>query len=159
MRRLVQRRLQPGIVLQDVGDNVAMEQRRAFRNSGGAAGILQERDIVGTDRWLVQRQLAARGKSIVERNRAWNRKRRHHLLDLAHDEIDDDALEAEQVAHGAHDDVLDVRLRQHLFERARKVFQNDDRFRAGIRELVFELTRRIERIDVHNGETRAQNGG
>ncbi len=47
MRRLLQRRLQPGIVLQHVGENVAMKQRRALGNAGGAAGILQEGDIVG----------------------------------------------------------------------------------------------------------------
>jgi hypothetical protein len=44
---LLQRRLQPGVVLQHVGENVAMKQRRALGDAGGAAGILQEGDVVG----------------------------------------------------------------------------------------------------------------
>ncbi len=46
MRRLLQRRLQPGVVLQHVGEDVAVEQRRALGDAGGAAGILQEGDVI-----------------------------------------------------------------------------------------------------------------
>ena len=41
-----QRRREPGLGLQDGRDDVAMRQHRAFRQPGGAAGVLQERDRI-----------------------------------------------------------------------------------------------------------------
>src|SRR6266436_9357354 len=66
MRRLLQRRLHPCIVLQHVGENVAMEQRRALGDAGGAAGILQEGDIVAGDGRLVELHAAAGRERVVE---------------------------------------------------------------------------------------------
>ena len=64
MRRLLQRRLQPGVVLQDVGEDVAMEQRRALGDAGGAAGILQEGDVVGRDVRLGELHATAGGERV-----------------------------------------------------------------------------------------------
>src|SRR5262249_7510847 len=68
-RRLFQRRLQLGVVLQHVGENVAVEQRRSLGDAGGAAGILQEGDVIGGQLWLVQLHAAAGRERIVEGNR------------------------------------------------------------------------------------------
>ena len=159
MRRRRQRRLQPGIVLQHVGENVAVKQRRALGDAGGAAGILQEGDVVGRDLRLAELHAAAGRDRVVEQDRARNRVGRHHLLHAPHHQIDDHALEAEHVAHAADDDVLDRGLRQHLLHGGREVLQNDDRLGAGILELMLELARGVERIDVHHRIAGAQHGG
>jgi hypothetical protein len=96
---------------------------------------------------------------VVERHRARQRPGRDHLLDAADDEIDDHALEAEQIAHAGDDDVLDRRLRDHLLDGVRKILQHDDGFGAGILELMFEFARRVERVDVDHRETCAQHRG
>ncbi|MHC2635408.1 hypothetical protein ACVME5_008093 [Bradyrhizobium liaoningense] len=159
MRRRGERRLEPGVVLQDVGDDVAMEQRRALGDTGGAAGILQERDVARRDFRLVERHAAAGRERVVEGHRPRQRPGRYHLLDPADDEIDDDPLEAEQVAHAGDDDVLHLRLRDHLLDRVGKVLQHDDGFGAGILELVLELARGVKRVDVHDRVSGAQHGG
>ncbi|MGY4433208.1 hypothetical protein ACVWWO_005685 [Bradyrhizobium sp. F1.13.1] len=158
MRRRGHRRLQPGVVLQDVGDDVTMKQGGTLGHAGGAAGILQEGDVAGRQLRLVECQRAAGGDRVVEGHRAWQRPGRHHLLDAADDQIDDHALEAEQVAHAADDDVLDLRLRDHLLDGVGEILQHDDGFGAGILELVLELARRVERIDIDHRETGAQYG-
>ena len=158
MRRQRQRRLQPGIVLQHVGEYVAVKQRCALGDAGGAAGILQEGDVVGPDLRLAEFHAAAGRDGVVEQDRARNRKRRHHLLHAPHHQIDDHALEAEHVPHAADDDMLDRGLRQHLLHGVREVFEHDNGFGAGILELVFQLARSVERVDVHHRIARAQHG-
>ena len=45
----------------------------------------------------------------------------HHLLDVAHHVVDDQALgEAQHVAHGGHHDVLGGHLRQHLLSKKQR---------------------------------------
>ena len=153
------RRLQPRVVLQHVGENVPVQQRRALRHAGGAAGVLQEGDVVAGQRGLGQRRVAALRQRGVEGNGARQRERRHHLLHLAHDEVDDHALEAEQVAHRAEDDVLDLGLADHLLQRGGEILDDDDRFGAGVVQLVLELARGVERVDVHHGVAGAQDRG
>ena len=159
IRQQLQRRLQPGIVLQHVGDDVAVQQSGALRHAGRAAGVLQERDVVRTDDRLDQLHLATSGDHVVERHRLRQIESRHHLLDAANHEIDDQALEAEHVAHGGDDHVLDRRLGDHLLNGAGKVFQHHDRFGAGILELMLEFARGVERIDVHHRKAGAQHRG
>src|SRR6195952_595070 len=64
--RLLQGGLQPGIVLQNVGENVAMEQRRAFGKAGSAARVLKEGDVVESELRLAELQVAARGDRVIE---------------------------------------------------------------------------------------------
>ena len=42
--------LHPGLGRQQVGDDGVMQQRRALGDAGGAAGVLQHRDVVGAER-------------------------------------------------------------------------------------------------------------
>ena len=75
---------------------------------------------------------------------------------LADHEVRDRALrEAEQVADARHDDVPHRRPREHLLERRRRVLEDHDHGRARILELVLELARRVERIDVDDDAARA----
>src|SRR5260370_33668865 len=83
-----------------------MEQRRALADAGSAAGILQEGDIVASDLRLVELNAAAGRERVGEGYGAGYRIGRDHLLQPPHHEVDDHALEAEQIAHAADDDVL-----------------------------------------------------
>ena len=58
-RRRRQQRRVPGFHLQDIGDQITVQQHRALGDAGGAAGILQEGDIVGPDGGWRERQRAA----------------------------------------------------------------------------------------------------
>ena len=59
-----------GVILQYVGDDVAVEQGCSLGDAGGAAGILQKGDVVGTDPGLVELQGAPGGHRLVELDRA-----------------------------------------------------------------------------------------
>ena len=156
LRHVLDRRLQPRVVLQHVRQDVAMEQGGALRDAGGAAGVLQEGDVITGERRLAEGLGAAGGERGVERDRLRQREGRHHLLHAADDEVDDHALEAEQVAHRGEDHVLDLGLADHLLQRGGKILDDDDGFRAGVVQLVLELARRVERVDVHDREAGAQ---
>ena len=69
----------------------------------------------------------------------WQRPGRDQLFHLAHDDIDDQALEPEKVAHGGDDGVLQIRACRHLLDRMGEVFENENRLGAGILQLVFQL--------------------
>ena len=82
-------RIEPRLGLQHVGDHVAVQQRRALGNAGRAAGVLQERDVVGRLRNRLERGARTLRQHFVETNVAGKIPGRHHLLDPPHDEIDD----------------------------------------------------------------------
>ena len=63
---VAQRGRNPGFELQDVGDQIAVQQCRPFRDAGGPAGVLQEGDVVGTDVGSHEGATPALGHSIVE---------------------------------------------------------------------------------------------
>ena len=148
--------LDPQRHLRDIGEHVAVEQRRALGHARRAAGILQERHVVRRDLDRLELAGGALPDRGVEGDMARQRPCRHHLLDAAHDEIDQQPLDAEHVAHGRHDDVLDRDLADHRLQRVGEILQDDDGLGAGILELVLELARRVERVDVHHGAAGAQ---
>ena len=95
--------------------------------------------------------------SAREADRVRMRIGRHHLLHVLHDEVDERALEeGEEVAHGGRHDVAAVGVGQGAFEGLREVFDDDDRFGAGVLQRVVNFARRVERVDVHDDEARAQ---
>ena len=137
-----------------------MQQHGALGNAGGAAGILQEGDVVGPDRRRGERQGAARAQHIVEREGLRQAIGRHHFLDVAHDAVDHRAFhEAEHVAHAGDDDVLDLRVRQRLLQHGGEILQHHDRLGAGVVELEFQFARLVERVDVHHHAAGAQRAG
>jgi hypothetical protein len=147
----IDRRLQPLFHLQHVGHHVAVEQGRALRHAGGAARVLQEGDVLGLARHGLQRHAATLRQHIVEAEGARQRELGHHLLDLAHHQIHQHALEAaEQVAHGRDHHVLDRGVGDHLFQRGGEVLDDDDGLGAAVLELVLQFARRVQRIDVHH---------
>ena len=148
-------RFVPGDHLQHIGDQIAMQQYRALGDAGGAAGILQEGDVVGSDRNARERQLAAGGDRVVEFGRARQRVGRHHLLDVPHHRVDQRAFQrAEHVAHAGDHHVLNIGVRQRLLQHRGEILQHDDGFGAAILELEFQLARLVQRIDVHRRSSR-----
>ncbi len=82
---------------------------------------------------------------------------RNQLLHPAHDEIDDMALQAHQIAHRGDDDLLHAGARDNSRDGGGKVLEHDeDGARTGIVELVFEFARRIERVDVDHDHAGAE---
>ncbi|CCJ92980.1 hypothetical protein BN131_653 [Cronobacter malonaticus 681] len=63
----------------------------------------------------------------------------------------------ELIAHARQNDVLHLGLFDDFFEGVRKVRNDDDGAGTAVVKLVFQLTRRVERVDVHNDHSGAQN--
>jgi len=156
-RLALEARRHPGFGGQQIGDERLVKQHRAFGNARGAAGILQHDDVIRLERRPVECLPAPRCNRRIKARRARQVVSRHHLLHVAHHLIDDGSFcEAEQVAHARHNDVLDRCHGNHVLQRLGEVLQNDDCLGARIPKLVFELARRVERIDVDGDEATAQ---
>ena len=105
----------------------------------------------------LERRAAALRERVVEADRAGHVERRHHLLHLADDVVDDQRLrKAEHVAHRREHDLLGRHRRHHLLQHAGEVLDDDDRLGARVLQLVLELARRVERIDVDDDQPGAQ---
>ncbi len=155
-------RLHPNQVLRDVGQHVAVQKNSAFGDPGGAAGILQEGDVLGPDRHVLQLAAAPFAQRRRKRDVAGQRPARHQLLHAPDHQVDHGPLErAEQIAQRRDHHQPGRRARQHGLQGGGEILQDDDRFRAGIGELLLELARRVERIDVdhrHAGPEHADHG-
>ena len=84
----------------------------------------------------------------VEADRARDLPSGYHFFHVAHDEIHDRPLCAEQVTERRDHHVLHGSPRDHLLEHVREVLQNHDRLGTGVLQLVLELARGVQRIDV-----------
>ena len=51
---------------------------------------------------------------------------------------------------------FNLRARQHLLHHVREVLQHHDRRRAGVRELVLQLARGVQRVRIDDDEPGAQ---
>ena len=150
------RGLEPGLVLQERRDHVAMQQHRAFRDPGGTARVLQEREVVVPEERRDELRAGAFGERLLEADRAGQVVGRHHLLHLAHDEIHEQPLEAEHLAERSDDHMLERRARAHLLEHRGEILEDHDHLGAGVLDLVLELARGVERIHVHHHAAGAQ---
>ena len=136
-RQVVHDRLVPGLGLQHVGNQVAMQQYRALGHAGGAAGVLQHRYVIGMQVGFGKGRLAALGHCGVKAHGLRQLIGGHELFARSHHVVDQRALEqAQLVAHGAHHNMLDRRCSQALLQGAGKVFQDEDGFGAGVLELM-----------------------
>ncbi len=146
----------PRARLQHVGDDVPVQQHRPLGDARGAARVLQEREVVVRDRDARQRHLAALLYRVDEADGARQRVIGHHLLDVPQHEVDDLALDGEHRADRRHDGLPDARARHDLLQRTREVLDDDDDLGARVDELMLELARRVQRIDVHHRAAGAQ---
>ena len=150
-------RREPDPVLQQRGDDVAVREHRALGHAGGAAGVLQEGDVgVARAAACVSVLPLPASSTSLKRDRARQLVGRHHLLHLAHHQVHEQALQAEHLAERGDDDVLQRRLRAHLLQHVAEVLEDHDRLGARVLQLVLELARRVERVDVHHRAAGAQ---
>ncbi len=144
--------------LHHVVHHVAVAQHRALGDAGRAARVLQERNVGETEFDVIEFLLCAGAQRGRQANAAGQRERRHRFFDVFNDEIGDRTFRpAEKIADRGRDDVLDVCLGEHLLERIGEVLENDDAFCAGVFQLMFEFSWRIERIDVHRDQAGPKN--
>ena len=150
-------RTDPGRALQRVGDQVAMRQHRALGDAGRAAGILQQRHRVRSRlgiRVVHARHVVA---GILQHRELCEMPRRDGVLDVGIRQIEGPALEQRrEIAKPRHDDVLDLRVGDNGFQLMGEILQNHDDAGAGISQLLFQLTRRVERIDIDGDHAGAQ---
>ena len=158
-RHLFERRLVPGFGLDHVGHQVAVQQHSTLRHTGGATGVLQHSDVVECQRHRLEAAFGTARNRVVELDRFGQAVGGHHLLDVAHHVVHQRTLEQpELVTHGTHHHVFDGGVGQHLLQRVGKVLDDDDGFGARVLELVLQLTRGVQRVDVHHHITGPQNG-
>ena len=125
---LLERGLQPGFVLQHVGDDVAVQQRRALGDAGGAAGVLQERDVVALDVRLRQLHAPPGRDRVVELGGARQRKAGTIFFTLRTTRLTIVPFgKPQKVAHAGQHDVCTVVLAMHLLQRLGEVLDDDDR--------------------------------
>ncbi len=125
-----------------------MRQRRALGDAGGAAGVLQEGDVVEPDRDRLRRRFPPFGEHGLERDRGRQVVWLHRLLHVARDEVHDRALETHEVARRDDHDLVEAQLRQRLLDRVAEILEHEEDAGAGIAQLMDELARRVERVDV-----------
>ncbi len=103
------------------------------------------------------REPGAPRQHLAEAGRADDAPCRDEALHALHHEIDQRPLDRrKQVPDLRRDHEAQVRLRERLLQRVSEVLEHDDRRRPGIRELVLELRRGVERIDIDHGHAGAQ---
>ena len=150
----------PRLGLQHVRDHVAVREHGALRDTRGAAGVLQERDVVVSQRHSLEILELALAQRLVEADGAGQRVFRDLLLHVPQREVHEQRLrEREQVADAGDDHRLDAGLVDHLLQRVGEVLEDQDRPGARVLELVLELAGRVQRIGVDDGQARAERGG
>ncbi len=134
-----------------------MGQHRALGHAGGAAGVLKKGDVVRLDSWVRERAPRAQGQRAIEAHGVRQMKGGNGAPHVAHRRIDQRALDAAQLIASAGDDhEFKRRPVGRLLDRGGEVLKDDDRLRAGIGKLVFELSRRVERVAVDDHIAPAQ---
>ena len=135
LARLGQDRLE----LLGIGDEVAVRQHRALREAGGAAGVLEEQDVVAGERHRLEGEVLALREHVGEAHRAGEARVDRGRRDR----------QPAAVAEVDGDHRLDRRLVEDLGEHRGRAAEDDDGLDAGVVQLVRELARRVERVDVH----------
>ena len=165
---LLQCGVEPGFGLQRGGNDVAVGEDGALGQAGGAAGVLQEGNAVVVDRGRLQAQGGAALQRLAKRTHragTWRALQgqavgRHHLGQVAHRKRDPAAEPvAQQVAHGRHHHMPDGGAVDDLFQGVAEVFQDDDGLGPRVGQLVFELARGVQRVDVDTGVAGPQHTG
>jgi len=137
-------------------DDVPVKQDGALGYAGGAPGVLEKGDVLVPERRSVEAPGACLRQGGFEADRAGQLERRHHLHHPAHHEVHHHALQPEHLAERGDQDVLERCPGPHLLQHRGEVLQDDDRLGARVAQLVLELARGVEGIDVDHGAAGAQ---
>ena len=132
-----------------VGDQISIGQHRAFRDTGGAAGILQSDGVVGAGLERFDGKVSALFQGCFEINRVGKVVFRHHLFDVPNYEVDNPAFETEHFANAGDDDGFDLGVADDLFQIGSKVFDNNNGLHTRIHELVAHFARGVKWVGIH----------
>ena len=147
----MQQRAIGGVNLLQVSQHVAVCKHRAFRHAGCPASILQERQIFRHDFGLHILHAITVLQRTAKRDGIRQVIFRHQTLDILDDEVNQRPFGGGQlIAHTRQDHVLHRRFVDYFFQRVGKVRYDDNRRRAAIVELMFQLARRVQRVYVHD---------
>ena len=149
-------RADPGLRLVHVGQQVAVRQHGALGEAGGAAGVLQEGDVLRPDVDRPEHGFPALHDGLPEADGLGQIPGRDQPLQVFDDEIDRQPPVAQEVAEAGNDDGFDRGFVDDLRERVREVFQDDDDPCAAVGELELQFARFVERVAVDHGVAAAQ---
>src|SRR5262245_33174166 len=122
-----------------------MREGCAFRKPRSAAGVLQEQQVIGAQSYWRQ----GKSRTFCKGVRECDRVRQSSVQRRAGER------RGGTVAEANADHLLDRGLADDLSKTRGYAAEDDDDLDASVVQLVFELARRIERIDVHLGRARA----
>ena len=88
------------------------------------------------DRPELELALCAFGQRGGETDRPRQAPLGHHLLHAPQHEVDQEALQAEELADTGHDHLLDAGFADHLLQGVREILHHDDHFGAAIGQLM-----------------------
>jgi hypothetical protein len=132
-------------------------QHGALGDTGGAAGVLQERDVVVGQLHGLHPLCSSFLERLPEAFHSRKAVGLYLFALLAHHPVDYGALgKAEHFADAGDDNVLDGRVREDFLQYMREVLEDHDGGRARISELMLELTSRVQRIGVDDGQAGTQ---
>jgi hypothetical protein len=109
---LAEERAHPRFALGNVGRHIAVQQDSALGDAGSPPGILQEGDVIRLHRHRLRRRCPALVEHGLEGHRLREAIGLHRLLHAAGHQVDDRALEAEQIAGRNHHHLVELELRQ-----------------------------------------------
>ncbi len=154
----MQQRPVGGVHLLEVRQHVAVGQHRPFRNPGGAAGVLQEGQILGYHfRFHVLHPVAVVQRP-AEGDGVWQVIFWHQTFNVLNDEVNQRPFRGgELIAHPRQNDVFHLGFVDHFLEGVREVRDNHNCRCAAVVQLMLQLARGIQRVNVNHDHPGAQN--
>ena len=118
--------------MQQVGDDVPVQEHRAFGNAGGSARVLQESEVIVIECYLLELTASALGKRLGKPHRPGHTPRRDHLLHMAQREVYEQALPSKHLTDTGDDHLLDWRLADDFGDGVREIFDDNDDFGTAV---------------------------
>ena len=129
-----------------------MGEHRALGQAGGAAGVLQDGDIIQRYRQRADHLPRAPAQDALEGNGLGQLIGRHQFFHLVDHQVGDPAFGGRHhVAHSGFDQVVDFGVLQHFLYPLAEHVQVHQRPNPGALELMAHLARGVERVGIdHN---------
>ena len=149
--------------LRQIGQHVAMGQHGPFGHSGGAACVLQKRQILGLSPCPIGPHIRAMGAPFGKggaqaqnrNSQLWHR-RQGAAPDFLHAAHDGFGQLGEELGHSGQHHRLKIRLGNHLGQFVGEHVDDDQNLGPGIVDLVDHLRRGIHRVGVDQNAARLE---
>ena len=133
-----------------------MQEHGPLGDARRAARILQEGDVVRRDRHRLRRRLAPCRKHGLEGDGARQVVRLDGFLHVARDGVHDHAFEAHEVAGRNDHDRVEGEIGQRFLCGVPEILEHEEDAGAGIAQLMNQLARGVERVDVDDRQARGE---